>query len=200
MLKIQNSLLWTWILIKILIKNVPYHISLWVIRSMAYKNDLEQILNFWEALLKPPFKIKTNFCWDFFKIFLHILKPQSKRSWKVHFHMTVSSPNMTLQKLRQILEKVLFLQFLNWKHTFSMIFFYFLKNRCPNQGLEVRAEQTPTLFGPSTLTMPPHLKLPKVTQSCPKLPKVTQSYPKIPKVTQSYQDLSKGTQSYPKLP
>ena len=56
-----------------------------------------------------------------------------------------------------------------------------LKNRCPNQGLEVRAEQRPALYGPSPLTKPPHPKLPKDALSYPELPKDALSYPKLPR-------------------
>ena len=69
------------------------------------------------------------------------------------------------------------------------------KNRCPNQGLEVRAEQTPTQSGPSPLD---HAFSPKVTQSYPELLRVTQSCPKLSRVTQSYPELLRVTQSYPK--
>ena len=54
----------------------------------------------------------------------------------------------------------------------------YVKNRCPNQGLEVRAEQTPTLSGPSPFD---HVFSPNVSQSYMKLPKITPNYPKIPR-------------------
>ena len=69
------------------------------------------------------------------------------------------------------------------KKTKGMYTLASLKNRCPNQGLEVRAEQTQTLSGPSPLD---NASTPKVTQSYPELPRVTQSYPELPRVTQSY--------------
>ena len=78
-----------------------------------------------EALLKPLFKIKTNFSWDFLEnIFIHTEAPikLGLENWRFMLMQLLSSPVMTQQKLRQILKEVGFLQSLNWKR----LFLYFL--------------------------------------------------------------------------
>ena len=71
------------------------------------------------ALLKPRLK-KTQIFLDPFlqNIFTYTETPIKKGVGKVkfHFHATDRFPNMALLRLRQILEKVIFLKLLDWKH------------------------------------------------------------------------------------